>query len=102
PPIPLQGMRSVEVHDGGLLGFVQPVVTRHPGVVLVGLAVAVFPIVPLAPRQADPHQEGEDSDASRAGPTIHKVHDLVARIVAHPHALQGSPSSFFSWTYSCI
>jgi hypothetical protein len=44
----------VEVEDGGVfLGF-EPVVAWDPGVVLVGLAVAVLPRVPLGAGQAEP------------------------------------------------
>src|SRR5262249_42574740 len=49
-----------------------------------------------------PQQEAPHGDAGLAGPAVDKVHDVVACVVGNPDALQGSPSSFFSWTYSCI
>src|SRR5262249_2396100 len=101
-PIPLQGMSVVELHDGPLLRLFQPVVPRNPCVVLVGLAIPLFPIVPLAGPQADPQQKGEDGDPRLAGPTVDEIHQLVPNVVGNPDAFQGSPSSFFSWTYSCI
>jgi hypothetical protein len=55
--IALQGVQGMEVDDGPLLGVLQPVVAGDPGVVLVGLAGAVFPCVPLGGGQAEPQEE---------------------------------------------
>src|SRR5262249_22773230 len=84
------------------LGVGQPVVARDPGVVLVGLAVAVLPRVPLGGGNAKPQEEGHDGDAGLVGPALHEIDDLVAGVVGNPDAFQGSPSSFFSWTCSSI
>src|SRR5262249_13494201 len=80
----------------------QGMLRGHGGVGLVALAGAALPVVPLARGQADPHQEREHGDAGLAGPAVDEVHDLVPRVVGHPDSLQGSPSSFFNCTYSCI
>src|SRR5262249_46840039 len=72
------------------------------GVVLVGLAVAVLPGMPLGGGQAEPEQEASDSQARLAGPAVDEIDDLVAGVVGNPEAVQGSPSSFFSWTCSSI
>jgi hypothetical protein len=74
----------MEVQDGPLfLGF-EPVVARDPGVVLVGLAVAVLPGVPLGGGQAQPQEEAGDGDAGLAGPAVDEVNDLVAGVVGNP------------------
>src|SRR5262249_10172600 len=100
--VALERVLRVEGDDGLLLGVVEPVVAGDPGVVLVGLAVAVLPGVPLARADADPGQEAGDGDASAPGPAVDEVHEGVARVVGDPGARQGSPSSFFSWTCSSM
>jgi hypothetical protein len=74
----------VEVEDGLLLLVVQPVVARDPGVVLVGLAVAVLPGVPLGGGDAEPRQEAGDGDAGLVGPAVDEIDDLVAGVVGNP------------------
>src|SRR5262249_5535157 len=94
------GVQGLEVEDGLLLRGLQPMVARDPGVVLVGLAVAALPLVPLAAGQAEPEQEGEHGDAGLAGPAVGEVHDRVAGLVGNTGAFQGSASAFLSWTGS--
>src|SRR5690349_8540278 len=69
---------------------------------LVDLAVPLLPVVPLARGQTQPQQKTAHGDAGLDRPPVHEVHDLVAAVMGNPDALQGSPSSFFSCTYSCI
>jgi hypothetical protein len=77
----------MEVKDGPFfLGF-EPVVAGDPGVVLVGLAVAVLPGVPLARGQAEPEEEARDGDAGLAGPAVDEIDDLVAGVVGNPEAV---------------
>jgi hypothetical protein len=77
----------MEVDDGLLLGVFEPVVAGDPGVVLVGLAVAVLPGMPLGGGQADPQKEGEDGEAGFAGPAVDEVNDLIAGVVGNPAAV---------------
>src|SRR5262249_56007226 len=72
------------------------------GVGVVGLGVGVVPGVALGGRQAEPEEEAGDGKAGRAGPAVDEIDDLVAGVVGNPEAVQGSPSSFFSWTCSSI
>src|SRR5262249_52080064 len=102
PPVALQGVLLMEVEDGLLLLGLQPVVARDPGVVLVGLAVARLPVVPLAGADAQPDEEAGDGDAGALRPAVDEIDDGVAGVVGNPGASQGSPSSFFSWTCSSI
>jgi hypothetical protein len=74
----------MEVEDSLLLLGFEPVVARDPGVVLVGLAVAAFPGVPLGAGQAEPEQEAGDGDAGLAGPAVDEIDDLVAGVVGNP------------------
>jgi hypothetical protein len=67
PAVALQRKQLVEAEDGLLLGVLEPVVAGDPGVVLVGLAVAVLPGMPLGGGDADPQKEASDGDAYRAG-----------------------------------
>src|SRR5207249_1597951 len=102
PAVALQREAVVEGKDGLLLLLVQPVVAWDPGVVLVGLAVAVLPGVPLGSGQAEPKEEGEHGDAGFVGPLLDEINEGIAGVVGNPETFQGSPSSFFSWTCSSI
>ena len=82
--VALQGEERMEVEDGLLLLGFQPVVARDPGVVLVGLAVAALPGVPLGGSQAEPEQEAGDGDAGFAGPAVDEIDELVAGVVGNP------------------
>ena len=77
----------MEVEDGQLLLGFEPVVARDPGVVLVGLAVAVLPGVPLGGGQAQPEQEAGDGDAGFVGPAVDEINDLVAGVVGNPESV---------------
>ena len=73
----------MEVADGLLLLVLQPVVAWDPGVVLVGLAVAVLPRMPRGGGEAEPQEETGDGDAGLVVPTIDKIDDLIAGIVGN-------------------
>src|SRR5262249_39448340 len=100
--VALERVAGVEGDDGLLLLGLQPVVPGDPGVVLVGLAVAALPRVPLRGGDAEPDEEAGDGDAGLGRPGLDEIDDGVAGVVGNPGALQGSPSSFFSWTCSSI
>jgi hypothetical protein len=85
--VALQREQGVEVEDGLLLRGFEPVVARDPGVVLVGLAVAVLPGVPLGGGQAEPQQEAGDGEAGLAGPAVDEVYEGIAGIVGNPASL---------------
>lgn len=90
----------MEGNDGLILLVGEPVVPGHGGVVLVGLAVALAPVEELAASDAEPGDEALSSELG-LGPGPNEVDDGVARVVGNPAVCQGSPSSFFSWVYSC-
>src|SRR5262249_35192735 len=100
PAVALQREQLLEVEDGLLLVGLEPMVARDPGVVLVGLAVALLPGVPLGGGEVQPAQEAGDGDAGLAGPVVDEVDDLVAGVVGNPASFQSSPSAFFSRTCS--
>jgi len=77
----------MKVEDGLLLLGLEPVVARDPGVVLVGLAVAVLPGVPLGGGQPQPQQEASDGDAGLAGPVVDEIDDAVAGVVGNPESV---------------
>ena len=100
--VALQREPGVEVEDGLFFLGLEPVVAGDPGVVLIGLTVAVLPGVPLGGGQAQPQQEAGDGDAGLAGPVVDEIDDLVAGVVGNPEAVQSSPRAFFSWTCSSM
>ena len=100
--ISFERMAVVKIDDGPFFPVLQPPVARDLAVVLVGLAVAVLPVVELAGAQAEPAQELPSRKLRALGPMLDVVDDLVARVVGNPGSVQSSPSSFFSWTCSCI
>jgi hypothetical protein len=59
-------------------------IPRDPGVVLVGLAIALLPGVPLGSAQAEPEQETSDRNAGFAGPAVDEIDDLIAGVVGNP------------------
>src|SRR5438874_1873369 len=69
---------------------------------LVGLAVALAPVVKLAHAQLQPPQQSLDRKASLLGPASDEVHHRIADIRLDPAAVQSSPSSFFNATCSAI
>src|SRR5262249_23992572 len=91
---------GVEVEDPLPLLGLDPEVSRHARVVLVRLAVALLPVEVFPARQPEPADKPRGGDLGLVGPGADEVDQLVARVVGNPAAAQGSPSSFFSATYS--
>jgi hypothetical protein len=85
-----------EGDDAVLFIVGEPVVARDPGVVLVDLAEAVFPVVELAGADADPADEAPEGDVGLGAPGADEIDDGVAGVVGDPATFQGSPSVFFS------
>ena len=77
----------MEVEDGLLLLVFEPVVAWDPGIVFVGLAVAVLPRVPFGSSQAEPQQEAGDGDAGLVRPALDKIDDLVTGVVGNPKSV---------------
>ena len=71
-------------------------------VVLVGLAVALPPVVELAGPHAQPLNEPPGADLGLLRPAPDEIHDLVPHVVRYPDPVQSSPKLFFSATCSAI
>ena len=78
----------------------RPEVARNPPVVLVHLAVALAPVVVLAPHDSQPSHQPRRGGLRLLGPFPHEVHHRVAHVRLHPGSLQPSPRLFFSATCS--
>jgi hypothetical protein len=77
----------MEVDKGLFLLVLEPVVARDPGIVLVGLAVAILPRVPFGSGQAQPQEETGDGEAGFVVPTLDKIDDLIAGVVGNPDSV---------------
>jgi len=64
----------------------EPVITWHPGVMLVDFAEASDPIVVLAGSDADPGQEATDGKVRLVAPVADEIDELVADVVGDPPA----------------
>lgn len=84
--IALVGMAAGELADTCDFARGEPVIARHPGIVLVDLAEALYPVVVLAAANADPGHEAGDGDLGLAGPGADEIDDVVAGIVGDPAA----------------
>ena len=73
--------------DAVLLIVGEPVVAGDEGVVLVGLAEPVFPVVELAGGDAEPGEEATSGEVRLVAPVADKVDELVAGVVGHPAGL---------------
>lgn len=82
------------------LGLLQPVIPGHQGVVLVSLAVALPPIKELPAVDPQPAHHPRHRHLRPAAELPDEIHDRIPGIRRHPGAGQGSPSVFFSFTYS--
>src|SRR5579863_2034718 len=100
PSVAFEGEALVEVQNGLLLPLFEPVIPGDHGVVFIGLAVALAPGEELAARQFEPTQEPLGGQLGLLAPGAHEIHHGIAHVMGNPAAVQGSPSSFFSWTYS--
>ena len=73
-----------------------PVIAWHKGIVFIGLAIALTPIVVFARGEPDPRQQPCAGQLREAGVVAHKVADLITKIMGHSEAIELSPSSFFA------
>jgi hypothetical protein len=73
-----------EADDLAFLLLGEPVVARHPGIVLVDLTVALLPVVELAGAQLDPAEEAAVRDLGLGAPGVDKVHEFIANVVGNP------------------
>jgi hypothetical protein len=85
--ITLRRKEGMEVADGLFLLVFQPVIAGNPSIVLVGLAVAVLPGMPLGGGQPQPQQEAGDGNAGFVGPAVDEIDNLVADVVGNPESL---------------
>ena len=95
PAIAFEGMAAGEGADALLLVVGEPVVARHPGVVLVDFAEAAFPVVELAGADADPGEEACHGDLRLVAPGADEIDDLVAGVVGNPAAGSRFPKTLF-------
>ncbi len=95
PAIAFQRVLAGEVADALLLVVGQPVVARHPGVVLVDLAEALLPVVELAGADADPGQEAADGDARSCRPRRGRNRRSRRGCRGGPSSPSGFPKLFF-------
>ena len=82
--VTVERMRSVVIEDRLLLPFFKPPVARDLAVVLVGLAVATFPIMELARAEPQPAQQTFGGQFRALRPVVEVVDDFVARVVGNP------------------
>jgi hypothetical protein len=73
----------------------EPMIAWDPGVVLVDLAEAFFPVVELAGADADPADDSTEGDFGLVAPGAEEIDDGVTGIVGDPAARQFSPRFFF-------
>ena len=90
----------VELEDGLSLPSFQPVIPGDLAVVLIGLAIPVFPSVEFAGGQIEPSQNGLGRSFSPIGPVADVIDHLVASVMGNPTSVQSSPRSFFDLTFS--
>ena len=80
-------MGVVVVEDGLLFPILEPPIARHLAVMLVGLAIARFPIVKLARAEPQPAQQAFGRQLGANRPVADVIDDFVARVVRNPAAL---------------
>ena len=94
-PIAFERVGPGEGGDALFLVFGEPMIARHPGVVLIDFAEALFPVVELAGADADPGQEAAERDVGFVAPGADEIDDLVASVVGAPNTCSGFPKTFF-------
>jgi hypothetical protein len=95
PAVTVAGMAVVEVEDRLFFPVGKPPVPGHLAVVLVGLSVALLPLVELARAQYRPTQQAFFGQLGPVRPVVDVIDDLVAGIGGNPASLQSPPSPFF-------
>ena len=86
-PVAFERLGAGESPDAFLLVPGEPVIARHPGVVLIDFAEAPPPVVELAARDADPGHEARDGDVGLVRPGADEIDEFVAGVVGDPAAL---------------
>ena len=79
-------MGPSESADALLFVVGEPVIARHPGVVLVGLAVAVLPLMELARAELQPAEQPFGPQLAALGPVFDVIDDFVANVVGNPNS----------------
>jgi len=79
-------MSVVVVEDGLFLPILKPPIARHLAVVLVGHAVAPFPIVKLTRTEPQPAEQAFGRQLGAVRPMADVINDFVARIMRNPAA----------------
>ncbi len=95
PAIAFERVGAGEGADAFLLVVGEPVVARHPGVVLVDLAEAPIPVVELAGADADPGQEATDGDVRLVAPGADEIDEWHRGCRGAPSGLLDLPKLFF-------
>ncbi len=85
--ITVEWMGVVIIEDRLFLPLFEPPVAWDLAVVLVGLAVATFPIMELARAEPQPAQQTFGGQFRALRPVVDVVDDFVARVVGNPASL---------------
>ena len=91
-------MIEMESDDRLLLPVVDSEIAGDLAVVLVGLPVALSPVVELGIQNPQPADQAGNGNLRPFMPLLDVVDDLVTGVVGNPGGPQGSPSSFFNLT----
>lgn len=85
--IAMEWMPVVVVDDGLFFPFLQPPIPGHFAVVLVSLAVAIFPLIKLARAELHPDEQPIGRQFGALRPVFDVIDDFVADIVGNPNSL---------------
>jgi hypothetical protein len=93
--VAFQRIRMMKVDDAPSFPILQPMIARDERVVLVGLAVALLPVVIFGAGEPDPGDQLQGADRGARRPALNEIDDHVADVVGDPTGRQISPSSLF-------
>lgn len=79
-------MRAMELHDRLFFPILQPPVAGNLAVVLVDLAITLFPVIELLLAQPQPGEQLFRLDLGALRPVLDVIDDGVARLVGNPAA----------------
>jgi hypothetical protein len=86
----------VELQDGLLLPRFEPVIPGDLVVVLIGLAIPVFPSMEFAGSEIEPTQDVLSRSFSPIGPVADVIEHLVAGVMGSPTCIQDCTSGFLT------
>lgn len=86
PPIAVQRVSVVIGDDGFFLPLFQPPITRNFAIVLVGLTVAVLPLMELTRTEVHPAKQPFGCQLGTVGPVFDVSDDFVPDIVGNPNS----------------